>query len=141
MTRQTLVYAGLAAALGIATALTASTAFAGNGVGGLVKTPKPLHMQVKNVTLAIKSPNGCGQAKMKVFFRANKKGPITFLLVRNTGTVSGPFTVQTKKYGNEFRASWGKTLNLATSINTKYRAVVTHSGKKGSRWVPLKAKC
>jgi hypothetical protein len=74
-------------------------------------------------------------------FRANKKGPITFLLVRNTGTVSGPFTVQTKKYGNEFRASWGKTLNLATSINTKYRAVVTHSGKKGSRWVPLKAKC
>jgi hypothetical protein len=49
--------------------------------------------------------------------------------------------VQTKKYGNEYRASWGKTLNLVTSINTKYRAVVTHSGKKGSRWVPLKASC
>jgi hypothetical protein len=67
--------------------------------------------------------------------------PITFLLVRNTGTVAGPYTVQTKKYGNEYRASWGKTLNLVTSINTKYRAVVTHSGKKGSRWVPLKASC
>ena len=62
MTRQTLVYAGLAAALGVATALTASTAFAGNGVGGLVKNPKPVHMQVKDVTLAIadEAPAGNG---------------------------------------------------------------------------------
>jgi hypothetical protein len=138
MTRQNLTYAGIAAAIGIATALTASTAFAGNG---LVTPPPPVHMQVKNVTLAIKSPNGCGAAKMAVFFRANKKGPITFLLVRDTGTVSGPYTVQTEKYGNEYRASWVKNMNLVTSISTRYRAVVTHSGKPGSHWVPLKAKC
>jgi hypothetical protein len=141
MNRQSLIYTGIAAALGLATALTASTAFAGNGVGGLVNPPPPLHMQVKDVTLAIQSPNGCGAAKMAVFFRANKKGPITFLLVRDTGTVSGPYTVQTKEYGNEYRASWVKNFNLATSISTKYRAVVTHSGKPGSRWVPMKAKC
>ena len=138
MNRQNLIYTGMAAAIGIATALTASTAFAGNG---LVNPPLPVHMQVKDVTLAIKSPNGCGAAKMAVFFRANKKGPITFLLVRDTGTVSGPYTVQTTKYGNEYRASWVKNMNLVTPISTKYRAVVTHSGKPGSRWVPMTAKC
>ena len=144
MNRRTLIYTGIAAALGLATAVTASTAFAGNGVGGLVKNPKPVHMKIKDVTLAIKSPAGnvCpGFAKLSVFFRANKKGEISFLLERNNGTVSGPYSVQTRRYGNEYRASYTKAFNVQTPVNTKYRAVVTHSGKKASRWVPLKAAC
>lgn len=142
MNRRTLIYTGIAAALGLATAVTASTAYAGNG--GLVQNPKPVHMKIKDVTLAIKSPvaNVCpGLARLAVFFRANKKGKISFLLVRNNGTVTGPITVQTKKYGNEYRASYKKTFNVQTPVNTRYRAVVTHSGKKASRWVPLKASC
>jgi hypothetical protein len=43
MNRQSLIYTGIAAALGLATALTASTAFAGNGVGGLVNPPELLN--------------------------------------------------------------------------------------------------
>lgn len=142
MNRRTLLYTGIAAALGLATAVTASTAFAGNG--GLVYNPNAVKMKVKNVTLGIKSPAGniCpGIAKLSVFFRANKKGKISFLLVRKNGTVSGPYSVQTKKYGNEYRASYTKVFNVQTPINTMYRAVVTHSGKKASRWVPLKASC
>lgn len=142
MNRRTLIYTGIAAALGIATAVTASTAHAGNG--GLVYNPNATKMKVKSVTLGIKSPAGnvCpGAAKLSVFFRANKKGKISFLLVRKNGNVSGPYTVQTKKYGNEYRASYTKVFNVQTPINTRYRAVVTHSGKKGSRWVPLKANC
>jgi|GEM_PF-1472034 len=142
MNRRTLIYTGIAAALGLATAVTATTAFAGNG--GLVYNPVSAKMKVKNVTLAIKSPAGniCpGFAKLSVFFRATRKGKISFLLVRNNGTVSGPYSVQTKKYGNEYRASYTKVFNVQTPINSKYRAVVTHSGKKASRWVPLKAFC
>lgn len=142
MNRRTLIYTGIAAVLGLATAVTASTAYAGNG--GLVYNPNTVKMKVKDVTLAIKSPAGnvCpGVARLSVFFRANKKGKISFLLVRNKGAVIGPITVQTKKYGNEYRASYNKLLNIGTPINTKYRAVVTHSGKKGSRWVPLRASC
>ncbi len=142
MNRRTLIYTGIAAALGLATAVTASTAYA--GIGGLVNNPNAVKMKVKNVTLGIKSPAGniCpGVAKLSVFFRANKKGKIKFLLVRKNGTVSGPYSVQTQKYGNEYRASYTKVFNVQTPINTKYRAVVTHAGKKGSRWVPLKAYC
>lgn len=142
MNRRTLIYTGIAAALGLATAVTATTAYAGNG--GLVNNPNAVKMKIKNVTLAVKSPAGnvCpGWAKLSVFFRANKKGKISFLLVRDKGSVLGPFTVQTKKYGNEYRASYTKVFNVQTPINTRYRAVVTHSGKKGSRWVPLKAHC
>ena len=112
--------------------------------GGLVYNPNAVKMKVKNVTLGIKSPaaNVCpGIAKLSVFFRANKKGKISFLLVRKNGSVSGPYSVQTKKYGNEYRASYTKVFNVQTPINTMYRAVVTHSGKKASRWVPLKASC
>ena len=142
MNRRTLIYTGIAAAIGVATAVTASTAFAGNG--GLVNNPNATKMKVKDVTLAIKSPAGnvCpGFAKLSVFFRANKKGKISFLLVRENGTVSGPYSVQTQKYANEYRASYTKVLNVKTPINTRYRAVVTLSGKQGSRWVPLKAFC
>ena len=142
MNRRPLIYTGIAAALGLATAITASTAYAGNG--GLVQNPIGVKMKVKDVTLAIKSPAGniCpGWAKLSVFFRATRKGKITFLLVRKQGPILGPFTVQTKKYGNEYRASYTKAFNVQTPINTSYRAVITHSGKKGSRWVPLKASC
>ncbi len=81
------------------------------------------------MTLAIKSPTGnvCpGFAKLSVFFHANKKGKFSFLLVRNNGTVSGPYS---------------KAFNLQTPVNARYRAVVTHFGKKASRWVRLKAAC
>ena len=142
MNRRTLIYTGIVAALGLATVVTASTAYAGNG--DLVKNPIGAKMKANNATLAIKSPAGnvCpGQAKLSVFFRATKKGKITFLLVRDKGQVSGPYTVQTKKYGNEYRASYSKSFNVLTPVNTRYRAVVTHSDKKGSRWVPLKASC
>ncbi len=142
MNRRTLIYTGMAAALGIATAATASTAFAGNG--GLVYNPNATKMKVRNVTLAIKPPAGnvCpGLAKLSVFFRANRKGKISFLLARDNGTVSGPYSVQTHKYASEYRASFTKVFNIQTPINTSYRAVVTLSGKQGSRWVPLKAFC
>lgn len=142
MKRRTFVYTAMAAALTAATAVTAATAttaFAGNG--GLKLPPPPVHMKVKSVILGIKSPNGCGIAKMKAFFRANKKGKINFLLVRNNGKVYGPYSVQTKKYGGEYRASWAKNVNLVNTTSSKYRVVVTHSGKPGSNWVPMKASC
>ena len=142
MNRRTIVFTAMAAALSIATAVTASTAYAGNDE--LVFNPNAKKLKVKSVTLGIKSPPGyvCpGLAKLSVFFRANKKAKIKFLLVRKNGSVSGPYTVQTKKYGNEYRASYTKSLNIQTPINAQYRAVVTHSGKKGSRWVPLRASC
>jgi hypothetical protein len=134
----------LAVALALAITATAAQAFTpafdpaveDRQGGGQVKL-KPTKAQ-----LGIKSPADgvCpGAAKVTAWIFTNKPGKIDFMLVRQSGGVLGPYSVETVAAGN------GKamgTVNTGFMIDaptdTAYRIVIAGTDVT-SNWVPLTA--
>ncbi|MEM7289954.1 MAG: hypothetical protein AAF412_06245 [Pseudomonadota bacterium] len=131
--------ATLTVALALAAITTSATA------GNLVKAPNT-KMKVVKAQLAIKSPdaNACpAAAKMAGWIFTNKPGTVEYMIVRQGGSVSGPFAVQSKKGANGLHmASFSRNFNVHATIDAKYRIIIGEKyGKTLSNWAPLKASC
>lgn len=131
--------------IAIAAALAASaittTASAGNFVDA-----KNTKFKVVKAQLAIKSPEAqvCpSPAKMAGWIFTNKPGTLQYLIARKGGTVSGPYTANSKKGANGLHmASFSKTFDVHHPIDAQYRIIIGEQyGKTLSNWAPLKASC
>ncbi|MEO1747895.1 MAG: hypothetical protein AAFR27_04635 [Pseudomonadota bacterium] len=101
-------------------------------------------MKVKSAQLGIKSPasNVCpAQATVKGWIFTTKPGTVHYMLVRKGGSVSGPFSVQSKKAASGYMAEFSRNLTIGTAIDAEYRIAVSNSGGVVSNWAPLKANC
>jgi hypothetical protein len=125
-----------ALAIGLAVAATATSAMAFElQAGGTVKL-KPTKAQ-----LGIISPDDgdCpGLAKVTAWIFTNKPGKIDFMLVRQSGGVLGPYSVQTVAGpgGNIGSLNTGFAIDAPT--DTAYRIVIAGTNVT-SNWVPLTA--
>jgi hypothetical protein len=128
--------------LGILCAIVAIPAFANSQT---LKTPQAEPFKVIGALLAIKSPatNACpAQAKIAGWITTNKPGPVSYMIAKEGGGVSGPFTVNAVKTANGATASFSRNLEIHQAIDTKYRMLVPNAtGNVMSNWVPLKASC
>ncbi len=102
--------------------------------------------KVTKAQLAIKSPNVnvCpASAKMAGWIFTNKPGTLQYMIARKGGTVSGPYTVQSKKGANGIHmASFSRSFDVHHKIDAEYRILVGEKyGKTLSNWAPLKASC
>ena len=102
--------------------------------------------KVIKAQLAIKSPNvnACpAAAKMAGWIFTNKPGTLQYMIARKGGTVSGPYTIQSKKGADGIHmASFSKSFDVHFKTNSEYRILVGEKyGKTLSNWAPLKASC
>ncbi|MFZ1814478.1 MAG: hypothetical protein WBO55_19870 [Rhizobiaceae bacterium] len=95
--------------------------------------------------LAIKSPasNACpATAQLAGWIFTNKPGTVRYLMARKGGSVQGPFEIEAVPSQNGAMASFSRTINIVTAIDTEYRLLVADgTGKVLSNWAPLKANC
>ena len=130
-----LLKTGLAIALAIVTTATAASAFELKG-GGQVKL-KPTKAQ-----LGIISPADgvCpGAAKVTAWVFTNKPGNIDFMLVRQSGGVLGPYSVDTvNAAGGGAMGTVNTGFMIDAPTDTAYRIVIAGSDVV-SNWVPLTA--
>ena len=110
-----------------------------------IKAPNIGPLVAKSAQLAIKSPkvNACpATAKMSGWIHTSKPGPVSYMLAKKGGGVSGPFTLNAVKSVNGGMASFTNQFQVHHAIDTEYRILVSGSnGKVMSNWVPLKASC
>lgn len=111
----------------------------------MIKAPQVEPFKVIGALLAIKSPkvNACPtQAKMAGWITTTKPGPISYMIAKKGGSVSGPYTLNAVKSSNGAMASFSRNMPIHQAINTEYRILVADgTGKVMSNWVPLKASC
>ena len=130
---------GLAALLMVAAGSTSVSA------GNLIDAQNT-KFKVTKAQLAIKSPNVnvCpASAKMAGWIFTNKPGTLQYMIARKGGTVSGPYTIQSKKGANGLHmASFSKSFDVHFKTDAEYRILVGEKyGKTLSNWAPLKASC
>ena len=125
--------------LGCAAILSAGAAAAQN-----FQAPGPQPFKVTGAQLAIKSPitNACPtQAKMTGWIMTSKPGPVSYMMVRKGGSVSGPFQIQAVASPVGGMANFSKNIPIVTAINAEYRILVAGGSGIVSNWAPLKASC
>ena len=126
----------------VVTALVTSAAMASSQG---FKAPVAGPLKAVSAQLAIKSPkvNVCpATATMAGWIQTNKPGPVSYMIARKGGTVSGPFTLQAVEAVNGGMASFTKSFEVHNAINAEYRILVSGTdGKVMSNWVPLTASC
>ena len=126
-------------ALALATGATSALA-------GTLIAPPATKLKVIKAQLAIKSPivNVCpAAAKMTGWIFTNKPGTLQYMIARKGGSVSGPYTIQSKTGANGLHmASFTRNFNVHHKINSEYRILIGNKyGKALSNWAPLKASC
>ncbi len=126
-------------ALALATGATSALA-------GTLIAPPATKLKVTKAQLAIKSPivNVCpAAAKMTGWIFTNKPGTLQYMIARKGGSVSGPYTIQSKTGANGLHmASFTRNFNVHHKINSEYRILIGNKyGKTLSNWAPLKASC
>lgn len=130
--------AGLAAAAISFAPLSASA-------GGLKAPGGDTPFRITSAQLAIKSPatNACPtKAKMTGWIMTNKPGKVSYMLVRQGGSVAGPYTLDAVPAANGGgMASFTRMLNIDTAIDTQYRILLSDGTGRGSNWAPLRASC
>ncbi|NKB51051.1 MAG: hypothetical protein GKR97_02305 [Rhizobiaceae bacterium] len=127
--------------LALALSVGSGAAFAGNLIA-----PPGGQLKVTKAQLAINSPivNVCpAPAKMTGWIFTNKPGTIQYLLARKGGSVSGPYTIQSKTGANGLHmASFTRSFDVHHKVDSQYRILIgTKYGKTLSNWAPLKASC
>lgn len=112
--------------------------------GQKLAAPKDGPMVVTSAQLAIKSPasNACpAPAKLTGWVFTSKPGPVSYMIVRKGGSVTGPFKTEAVKSASGAMATISRSFEVKTAINAEYRILVAGSGGIGSNWAPLKASC
>ena len=129
--------AGLAAAIALS-----SVALAG-GISDF-KVGSPTKLVPTKIQLGIISPaeNACpGNGKLTAWVQSNKPGTIHILIVKQGGTVAGPYAVNTVKGANGIvMGSYTQNLIITNPVDAKYRVVVAGTDVV-SNWAPLLADC
>ena len=129
--------AGLAAAIALS-----SVALAG-GIGD-VKVGSPTKLVPTQIQLGIISPaeNACpGKGKLTAWVQSNKPGTINIMIVKQGGSVAGPYAVNTVKGANGIvMGSYTQNLIITNPVDAKYRVVVAGTAVV-SNWAPLLADC
>ena len=132
------LFAGLIAL----TAISSADAF---GSGDKIAPGNNVKFKVKSVQMGITAPAGdtCPtNAKMGIWFRTNKPGPVTFMVVRKGQSVFGPKVVQSiKGAGGVYLATYMQDLTITSSIDTQYRALIADGTGRTSNWITLKVEC
>ena len=126
----------------VVTALVTSAAMASSqGFKAPVNEP----MKAISAQLAIKSPkvNVCpATATMAGWIHTSKPGPVSYMIARKGGSVTGPFTLNAVEAVNGGMASFSNSFEVHNAVNTEYRILVSGSaGKVMSNWVSLRASC
>ncbi len=103
-------------------------------------------LKATKVQLGIINPNTntCPtKATMSIWIFTNKPGPISYMIAKKGGNVSGPFTLQSKKGNNGISmAAFTKKYEMHQSFNAEYRVLIPQkSGNLMSNWVRMKASC
>ena len=129
----------------LAAAVVLGAGVASASAGNLV-TPNQPKLKVTKTQLGIKGPitNVCPTtAKMRGWIFTNKPGKLQYMIARKGGTVSGPFSIISKKGSNGVSmATFSRNLSIHHKINAHYRILIgAKYGGKSSYWVPLKASC
>ena len=112
--------------------------------GQKLAQPQEGPMIVKSAQFAIKSPasNACpAPAKSTAWIFTSKPGPVSYMIARKGGGVSGPFSAQAVKSGDGAMATVSRSFEVKSAIDTEYRILVSGSGGVVSNWAPLKASC
>jgi hypothetical protein len=109
------------------------------------KAPGAEKFKVTSAMLAIKSPatNACPtQAKMTGWIMTNKPGPVSYMMARKGGSVSGPFQINAVPSAKGAMATFSRNIPIHNAIDAEYRILVADgTGKIMSNWVPMKASC
>lgn len=129
--------------------LTAATiAISGTAYAGKLVAPGASPLKAIKVQMAIKNPatKACpAKATMNIWIFTNKPGPVSYMMVKKGGSVSGPFTLQAKKGNNGVHmATFSKVYEMHQPFSAQYRVLI--AGKNGapnimSNWVTMKASC
>ncbi len=133
---------GMIIRIGLVAAIMSIPAFAN---GQTIRAPKAEPFKAIGALLAIRSPkvNMCPtQAKLAGWITTNKPGPVSYMIAKKGGAVSGPYQLNAVESSNGAMASFSRNLPIHQAIDTEYRILVADgSGKVMSQWVPLKASC
>lgn len=99
-------------------------------------------LKAKQVQLGIISPDSCpGEAKLTAWVHTNTTGTVSFMLVRKSGKVYGPYTAEAVKgSGGTYLATYSRNLQLVSEFYDEYRVVVP-GANIASNWVSLEADC
>ncbi|MEP0943210.1 MAG: hypothetical protein ABJH63_00680 [Rhizobiaceae bacterium] len=122
-------------------AAVATAALAGN-----IMAPTGAALKATKAQLAIKNPNVnvCpAAAKMTGWIFTNKPGTLEYIIIRQSGQVSGPFQIHSNTGSNGLHmASFSRQFQIHHKIDAKYRILIgSKYGKTLSNWAPLKASC
>lgn len=130
------------------TLMIAALAFSGIANAGKLVAPGATPLKATKVQMAIKNPivNTCPtNAVMNIWIFTNKPGPVSYMMAKKGGSVSGPFTLQAKKGNNGVHmATFSKVFEMHQPFKAEYRVLI--AGKNGapnimSNWVQMKASC
>lgn len=113
---------------------------------GKLVAPGAKPMQVISAQMGIKNPitNACpAKAHMTLWIKTTKPGPVSYMIAKKGGGVSGPFTIQSVKGGNGISmATFSKTYDIHQPFNAQYRVLVSGTNDKVmSNWVTMRASC
>lgn len=136
-----MVFGSMVALAALATIATVKIADAGTLV-----TPGVKPFKVISAQMGIKNPitNACpAKAHMTLWIKTTKPGPVSYMIAKKGGGVSGPFTIQAVKGGNGISmATFSKTYDIHQPFNAQYRVLVSGTnGKVMSNWVTMRASC
>ena len=112
--------------------------------GQKLAAPQDGPMSITSAQLAIKSPasNACpASAKLTGWIFASKPGPVSYMIVRKGGAVTGPFKAEAVKAASGAMATISRSFEVTSAIDAEYRILVVGSGGVVSNWAPLKASC
>jgi hypothetical protein len=127
-----------------AIAAVAMTLSAGAAAAQNFQAPGAQPFKIMGAQLAIKSPashNCPNQAKMTGWIMTTKPGPVSYMMVRKGGSVSGPFQIQAIATPNGGMATFSQNIQIVTAIDAEYRILVAGGSGIVSNWAPLKASC
>ncbi len=113
---------------------------------GKLVAPGNLPLRATNVQAGIINPitNTCpAKATMSIWIITNKPGPVSYMIAKKGGNVSGPFTLQSKKGNHGMSvATFTKKYEMHQPFNAEYRVLIPQkSGNLMSNWVHMKASC
>ena len=128
---------------GLAIAIALSSVALAGGIGDF-KVGNSGKLVPTKLQLGIVSPadNACpGNGKLTAWVQSNKPGTINIMIVKQGGTVAGPYAVKTVKGANGvIMGSYTQNLIINTPVDAQYRVVVAGTDVV-SNWAPLYAEC
>ena len=133
-----------AMAAGMIALVASGSAYGFNGADKLLPGNN-VAFKIKRAQMGITAPAGdvCPKtAKMALWVFTNKPGPVTFMVARKGQAVGAPKVINSVKGANGvYMATYTQNLQIVSSIDAEYRALIAGGSGITSNWAPLKVTC